>query len=584
MCNLLKSKRTVYPSSCFLTATFTSDGLFIPDRIAPPSELARATTQAAPAQSGVDLSSNFTGEENSGYGPNGAVVQRVNPEYETDLATGIRFYVPPIFKIIPREIKTVIRQINNEWEIDPVTGKIFYPLPIFGTFTGEEDPITAEGLNTPLTGYSAPAQNPGAQIFTTLPNYHPGEGKFEELPYYGKKPKLEYLRCAEDGDTPSNGGAASADSYFTSRKNNANIAERLKSPFMPATAAVQYTTDQPQTADSITTGEEFPAAGARAYSGPKELLDNYVKSLYYGNINNSQKQASPDALEKSIDKYWYEVGESGGAACDSAGKTGTYKYINDPMNWENELYGNITARIDSLSPYLSEKNRVQSIDAIILDEAEKLQDKYSTAYAASSIPTAWLLSPGLHDKLTPLFTEYPTEHTEVKHPLLKVASDGLSKGFLAGLLYEASKGISHESMGEAITESEWVNGKADNEFESFNADFTGTEDAGDKIIRSMDDINYGQSSLDKAFSKHSADFGAYSDGSNTSKGLFKSDINNLLKTGLQKSGAYRATPGTHVFNPSTRQWAFYDANGNFVTAFKLGPDQFKYLIETGVVK
>jgi hypothetical protein len=110
------------------------------------------------------------------------------------------------------------------------------------------------------------------------------------------------------------------------------------------------------------------------------------------------------------------------------------------------------------------------------------------------------------------------------------------------------------------------------------------EGAGDKIIISGDNINYGQSSLDKAFSKHSADFGTYQDGSNASKELFKNDINNLLENGVQKSGTYRATPGTHVYNPSTRQWAFYDLNGKFVTAFKLGPDQYKYLIETGVVK
>ena len=444
-----------------ITGTYKSNGLFIPDRIMTPSELSQATAETASAQKTTPIKTVYDG---------GSVK------------------------------KTVVRQINPEWEWDPVTGKTFYPLPIFGTFTGEEDPITAEGLNTPLTGYSAPAQNPGAQIFTTLPNYHPGEGKFEELPYYGKKPKLEYLRCAEDGDTPSNGGAASADSYFTSRKNNANIAERLKSPFMPATAAVQYTTDQPQTADSITTGEEFPAAGARAYSGPKELLDNYVKSLYYGNINNSQKQASSDALEKSIDKYWYEDGESGGASGGSTDKTGTYKYINDPMNWENELYANIKARIDSLSPYLSEKSRVQSIDDIILEEAEKLQDKYSTAYAASSIPTAWVFSPGLHDKLTPLFTEYPTENTQVKHPLLKVASDGLSKGFLAGLVYEASKGISHESAGEAVTDSEWGNGKADDEFESFNADLTGSESTG-KVIGTTDGLKAAEKTVVDDFAK-----------------------------------------------------------------------------------
>ncbi|HWQ51387.1 MAG TPA: colicin D domain-containing protein [Terriglobales bacterium] len=104
-----------------------------------------------------------------------------------------------------------------------------------------------------------------------------------------------------------------------------------------------------------------------------------------------------------------------------------------------------------------------------------------------------------------------------------------------------------------------------------------------KIVNA-ENINYGQSSLDKAFSKHSAEFGTYPDGSNTSKEQFRYDINNLLETGLQKSGTYRAMSGTHVYNPSTRQWAFYDSSGNFVTAFKLGLEQFKYLIETGVVK
>ena len=82
------------------------------------------------------------------------------------------------------------------------------------------------------------------------------------------------------------------------------------------------------------------------------------------------------------------------------------------------------------------------------------------------------------------------------------------------------------------------------------------EGAGSKIIRSADDINYGQSSLDKAFSKHSGDFGTYSDGSNVSKDLFRNDLDNMLETGLQKSGTYRTTSGTHVYNSSTRQWAF----------------------------
>jgi hypothetical protein len=44
---------------------------------------------------------------------------------------------------------------------------------------------------------------------------------------------------------------------------------------------------------------------------------------------------------------------------------------------------------------------------------------------------------------------------------------------------------------------------------------------GTKIIRNAEDINYGQSSLDKAFSKHSTDFGSYPDGSNATKTCLK---------------------------------------------------------------
>ena len=106
---------------------------------------------------------------------------------------------------------------------------------------------------------------------------------------------------------------------------------------------------------------------------------------------------------------------------------------------------------------------------------------------------------------------------------------------------------------------------------------------GTRII-SVDDVSYGQSSLDKAFCKHSGDFGTYPDGSDTSVELFRSDINNLLINGAQKSGTYRSTFGTHVYNLVTQQWAFFNADGTFNTAFKLSSDQFMYLIETGVVK
>jgi len=56
-----------------------------------------------------------------------------------------------------------------------------------------------------------------------------------------------------------------------------------------------------------------------------------------------------------------------------------------------------------------------------------------------------------------------------------------------------------------------------------------------KIVNSADDVIFKQSSIDKAFTKHCADFGKYAD-------------------------------------------------GTFNTAFKLSDNQFKYLLESGDVK
>ena len=323
-------------SNSKVTGTYTSDGLFLPDRIAPPSELARATTQAAPAQSGVDLSSNFTGEENSGYGPNGAVVQRVNPEYETDLATGKRFYVPPIFKLIPRENKTVIRRVNPEWEIDPTTGNKFYVPPIFGTFTGEENiytPDASQSTTSRLSTAGATSATAGAAPTSTADSYFTGRKNNSS---FAERLKSPLTPTTSNGATfttsaaSATAGAAptsAADSYFTDRKNNANFAERLKSPFTPTTLAVKNTVQPAMTAPRLnsitgnaasqqaaTTGEEFPITGAQTYSDPKELLANYVKSLYYGDTNNSQKGEAKDHLLNSIKK----IGSLGLAGLEAA--------------------------------------------------------------------------------------------------------------------------------------------------------------------------------------------------------------------------------------------------------------------------
>ena len=139
-----------------------------------------------------------------------------------------------------------------------------------------------------------------------------------------------------------------------------------------------------------------------------------------------------------------------------------------------------------------------------------------------------------------------------------------------------------------ITSSE----HADPELESQTTAKTGNKINGHKhenaqnIEKKMtiDSVFYPQSSLDKAFAKHRNDFGNYPDGSNISKTLFQNDINSLLANGLQKKGTYRSTPGIHVYHPATLQWVFYRLDGSFVTAFRLSLEQYKYLIETGVVK
>jgi pyocin large subunit-like protein len=105
-----------------------------------------------------------------------------------------------------------------------------------------------------------------------------------------------------------------------------------------------------------------------------------------------------------------------------------------------------------------------------------------------------------------------------------------------------------------------------------------------KIINSSDDVTISNKSIDKAFGKHGQDFGNYADGTKFSVDQFKSDVKNLIDTGVQKSGTWKGVSGTHIYNPDTQQWVFINSDGTLNTAFKLSESQFKYLLETGVVK
>lgn len=53
---------------------------------------------------------------------------------------------------------------------------------------------------------------------------------------------------------------------------------------------------------------------------------------------------------------------------------------------------------------------------------------------------------------------------------------------------------------------------------------------------------------------------------------------------MQKEGTWRGVKGTHVYDQKTRLWAFINEDGTLNTAFKLSEEQFKHLLEMGIVK
>lgn len=76
----------------------------------------------------------------------------------------------------------------------------------------------------------------------------------------------------------------------------------------------------------------------------------------------------------------------------------------------------------------------------------------------------------------------------------------------------------------------------------------------------------------------------YLDESKARVNAFSNDVRSLIDNGTQVKGTYRTMQGIHVYNPSTKQWVFISADGIFNTSFRLSERQYKYSIETEVVK
>ena len=126
------------------------------------------------------------------------------------------------------------------------------------------------------------------------------------------------------------------------------------------------------------------------------------------------------------------------------------------MHWEDELFENIRDRVSELSETMDEEEIIEVVDAIMIEEAKKLQDKYRTIYNATTAPGGdevnwihWLVSkaPGqvnYHEVLKPLYTEFTDKN--YKKSLAKVAVDSAVGG-----MYKASGYIMSESIALMIS-------------------------------------------------------------------------------------------------------------------------------------
>ncbi len=89
--------------------------------------------------------------------------------------------------------------------------------------------------------------------------------------------------------------------------------------------------------------------------------------------------------------------------------------------------------------------------------------------------------------------------------------------------------------------------------------------------------------LQKLFGKHGADFGLRGNWNPSRAADASRAIHQHINSpGVRTiEGAYRGNPATHYVDPSTGLNVVADPAGNFVTGYRLGPDQLSDLLTTG---
>ncbi len=134
----------------------------------------------------------------------------------------------------------------------------------------------------------------------------------------------------------------------------------------------------------------------------------------------------------------------------------------DPKNWERELQSRITPLIDLIPANISESQRIYLIDNIIISEAQKLQDKYRTAYSASEQSLfGFLPKSELNKALSPLYEEFGKRDSE---------PDSNTTAFVKGFLNGFSLGIMQGTTKWGNEDSNKVNESVRNKVEKLSSD------------------------------------------------------------------------------------------------------------------
>ncbi|WP_029149080.1 colicin D domain-containing protein [Methylophilus sp. 5] len=108
--------------------------------------------------------------------------------------------------------------------------------------------------------------------------------------------------------------------------------------------------------------------------------------------------------------------------------------------------------------------------------------------------------------------------------------------------------------------------------------------AAEKLDEANKSINFMRANLQHSLDRgHGADFGVLGNTNNTTIKQFQDAVNQHLTSQNTKvvNGSYRGNPVTHFVDANTGLNVIKDANGNFLSGWKLSPAQLKNVLERG---